>query len=394
MSTTKVPPPRKLTDKEDLDSFEDFWFQIETYYGRDPNFAQFINDPNLRWESRTVNHRGLSDAATAAHLNTFLRALATYALGPYIKQNILENVTSLSQAKREFMKLLEIDVSDSTFMDFYTIRRRANERPLMFYHRLRYHAERHLLQAGDRVGGVALRHDEQFSPTLERVVILEWLRRIDERLLKFVQEKFATELNLGRSTLMALVESLAKNIDTYLSGMNRGASVGVTYPTEPPVTQHTDHYQYSGGEHQLYPHYSQVCQQSGDVGYGYAGRGRGFQPRGQFQSQGFVPRYPQQPRPQPQFRPRGGFPQGGNRFPRQPGPGPVCEFCFLQVQTRRNPSLDYHHSIKNCEQVGQMQNRSRVGYTVEQTALEENHEFAQFVEDFTEVGLSDSQEQL
>ena len=41
-----------------------------------------------------------------------------------------------------------------------------------------------------------------------------------------------------------------------------------------------------------------------------------------------------------------------------------------------------------------MQNRSRVGYTVEQTALEENHEFAQFVEDFTEVGLSDSQEQL
>ena len=206
MSTTKVPPPRKLTEKEDLDSFEDFWFQIETYYGRDPNFAQFINDPSFRWESMNVINRGLSDAATAAHLNTFLRALATYALGPYIKQNILQNVNSLSAVKREFMKLLEIDVSDSTFMDFYTIRRRPNERPLMFYHRLRYHAERHLLQVGDRVGGVALQYDEQFSPTLERMIILEWLRRIDERLVKFIQEKFATELNVGRSTLLALVE--------------------------------------------------------------------------------------------------------------------------------------------------------------------------------------------
>ena len=40
MSTTKVQPPRKLTDKEDIDSFEDFWFQVESYYGRDPNLLK------------------------------------------------------------------------------------------------------------------------------------------------------------------------------------------------------------------------------------------------------------------------------------------------------------------------------------------------------------------
>ena len=189
--------------------------------------------------------------------------------------------------------------------------------------------------------------------------------------------------------MLALVESLAKNIDTYLSGMNRGASVGVTYPTEPPVTQHTNHH-HGGGVYQ--DHEQGYQHQAGEVGYGYAARGRGFQPRGQFPTQSVLPRYPQQPRPQPQFRPRGGFlPQGANRLPRQPGP--VCEFCFLQVQTRRNPSLDYHHSIRNCEQVSLMQNRSRVGYTVEQTGLEENHEFSQFVEDFSQVDLSDSHEQ-
>ena len=191
MSTTKVPPPRKLTEKEDLDSFEDFWFQIETYYGRDALFAVFMDDPSLRWRGKDVTNRGLRDVATATNLNTFLRALATYALGPYIKKNILENCRSLSEVKREFMKLLEIDLSDTTFMNFYEVKRRVNERPLMFYHRIRYHAERHLLRAGDRVGGVTLDEDEKLSPTLERLIILEWLRRIDD---KYISEVCAGEI--------------------------------------------------------------------------------------------------------------------------------------------------------------------------------------------------------
>ena len=85
----------------------------------------------------------------------------TYALGPYIKQNILENTRSLDDVKREFMKLLEIDLSDSNFMNFYDVKRRVNERPLMFYHRLRYHA----------VNGLALQEDEKLQPTMERVII-------------------------------------------------------------------------------------------------------------------------------------------------------------------------------------------------------------------------------
>ena len=387
MSSTKVPPPRKLTDKEDLDSFEDFWFQIETYYGRDSHFAIFINDPSLRWRGKEVLNRGLRDETTATNLNTFLRALATYALGPYIKQNILENARSLFEVKREFMKLLEIDLSDTTFMNFYEVKRRVNERPLMFYHRIRYHAERHLLRAGDRVGGVALQEDEKLSPTLERVIILEWLRRIDERLVKFVQEKFATELNYGNSALLALVETLAKNMDTYIGGLNRGASAqSVTYYAEPPVTEAEQH---QTGNYTDYDYSDQV----GEVGYAnFRGQSRGgsfrgnSSPRGQFPSRGFAPRY-QQPRPQPQFRPRGGFPQGGG-FSRQSGP--VCEYCYLQVQTRRSPNLDYHHTISSCDQVTQMQNRTGVGYTEQ---AEEQHEFGQFVDEFSQFGTLENQPQ-
>ena len=276
MSSTKVPPPRKLEEKEDLDSFEDFWFQVETYYGRDPKFAVFINDPSLVWQGTGVLHRGMANVESAANLNTLLRALATYALGPYIKKNITEKATTLSDVKREFMKLLEIDLSDNTFMNFYDIKRRVNERPLMFYHRLRYHVERHLLKVGDRVNGVALGAEEQLSPTLERMIVMEWLRRIDERLVKFVQEKFATELNYGSSTLLALVETLAKNMDTYISGLNRGGAVQMVtpQPAEPPVTwpeQYLsgDGYQpfEFGGNHVDLP-------QAGDVSFASRGRGQ------------------------------------------------------------------------------------------------------------------------
>ena len=392
MSSTKVPPPRKLEEREDLDSFEDFWFQIETYYGRDPKFARFINDPSLRWLGKNILHRGLGDAESATNLNTLLRALATYALGPYIKNNILEKVSSLYEVKREFMKLLEIDLSDTTFMNFYEIKRRVNERPLMFYHRLRYHAERHLLKVGDRVDGVALREDEKFSPTLERILVLEWLRRIDDRLVKFIQEKFATELNYGSSTLIALVETMAKNMDTYISGLNRGASVQrVTLPAEPPVAG-TDQHQYV----EDYACYEENTDQyqTGDVSYAnYQNRGRGqfgpsFRPRGQYPARGFNPRF-QQSRLQPQFRPRGGFTGSGGSFSRQSGP--VCEYCYLQVQTRRSPNLDYHHSISSCDQVSQMQGRNRVGFA-EHADAEDDHEFGQFVGDFAQFGVLDSQQ--
>ena len=46
MTTTKVQQPRKLTENEDNDSFDDFWFQVICYYSRDdafkPIFVSFI----------------------------------------------------------------------------------------------------------------------------------------------------------------------------------------------------------------------------------------------------------------------------------------------------------------------------------------------------------------
>ena len=100
MTTTKVPPPRKLTEQEDNDSFDDFWFQVVCYYGRDESFKPIFNNPEFSWQGVGVRHRGLEDATQAANLNKLLRALATNASGPYIRTNILENTTCLQDVKK------------------------------------------------------------------------------------------------------------------------------------------------------------------------------------------------------------------------------------------------------------------------------------------------------
>ena len=138
MTSTKVPPPRKLTENEDNDSFDDLWFQAICYYSRDEAFKSFFN-PDFTRQASTFTNRGLADATKAANKNTLLIALATYAAGPYIRSNIIENTRPLTDVKKEFMKYLEIDLTDYTALEWFEIKRRPMERPLVFYMRLKYH---------------------------------------------------------------------------------------------------------------------------------------------------------------------------------------------------------------------------------------------------------------
>ena len=233
MTTTKVPPPRKLTENEDNDSFDDFWFQVTCYYSRDEAFKPIFDDPNLTWQAPNVTHRGLSDAKKAANLNTLLRALATYAAGPYIRTNILEKTRSLQDVKKEFMKYLEIDLTDLTALEWFDIRRRPTERPLVFYMRLRYHMSKHLLQQNDTYQGKIMEENETLTPSMERFIVMEWLHRLDERLVNFVKEKFSTELSSGSAVLVTMVETLAKNIDHYITTMNNPSEVDAVAYSNP-----------------------------------------------------------------------------------------------------------------------------------------------------------------
>ena len=52
MTTSKIPPPRKLTESEDIDSFDDWWFQAVCY----ENFKEFFYTPNFTWQGNLIWH--------------------------------------------------------------------------------------------------------------------------------------------------------------------------------------------------------------------------------------------------------------------------------------------------------------------------------------------------
>ena len=109
MTTTKIPPPRKLTENEDIDSFDDWWFQVVCYYGRDENFKDFFDTPGFTWKEKSVPNRGLTSALKAANLMCLLRALATHTIGPYIKTKIISAFTYQYQSQNLVLKRLPLE---------------------------------------------------------------------------------------------------------------------------------------------------------------------------------------------------------------------------------------------------------------------------------------------
>ena len=124
---------------------------------RDEAFKPIFDDPAYTRRSSNTTNRGLT--------------VATYAAGPYIRNNIIENITYV---RKEFMKYLEIELTDFTALEWFDVRRRPTERPLVSYMRLKYHLSKHLLKSGDNFQGTRLTLNEQCSPSIQRFIVMEY----------------------------------------------------------------------------------------------------------------------------------------------------------------------------------------------------------------------------
>ena len=359
MTTTKIPPPRKLTESEDIDSFDDWWFQIECYYSRDENFREFFNTPELTWQPKSARYRGLDSEQKAGNLNNLLRAIATYTVGPYIKTNITDKATSLAGVKEEFLKFLQIEVNDLTALAWFDIQRKQTERPLVFYHRLRYHMTKHLVKENVTIDGTALPSDERMSPSMERLIVMEWLNRMDSRLIKFVQEKFSTELSAGSNVLITMIETLSKNIDSYITTINASGSISAVSPYN-PSSQDSQHQEEATVAFQSAYRSGLRSGPRGGPRGGAGFRTRGFQSR-----KGFQPR------------------QRGSGLG-SPSSSSSCEYCYIQSKTRKN--LDYHHPIARCPEMAALHGSVNV-IDDDDDYLEEEHEFETFAQEF--IGQDD-----
>ena len=362
MSTTKVQAPRKLTEEETLDTFEDWWFQVECYYSRDPKFADFFDNKTIKWKSRADEHRGLSKAEDASNLNTLLRALATYTSGPYVKSELLDDTRSLKDVRRVFLRFLEIEVTDHSLLNYYTISRQPSERPLVFYHRLRYHILQHHLPEGTKLSNTkTLDADEAVSTTMERFIIMEWLHRLDSRLIKFIQEKFAAELSSNSTYLISMVDSLAKNVDKYITQMDNTSSINML------ATQQGQLQSTHGGPEFEEEETSVMFSRGGFHNNSPSQNTRGVN-RQQFD------RF----RPVRQQRSTFG---SGNRFNQQSLNRSRCEYCFMQAKGQ-GKTVEYNHDISNCPQM--IAKFSKINLTSvpdQESDTEDNQEYVNFYEE-------------
>ena len=152
---------------------------------------------------------------------------------------------------------------------------------------------------------------------MERLNIMEWLRRLDKRLLPFIKEKFSTELSSSSTKLLTLVETLAKNVDHYITWMNQNQNYTSTNAVSQPdlslleETQVTD------------PKFADIHFQQGFRGRGI---GRGF------------------PRSRPGGRGQGFRGRGGdNRSARFAD----CEYCYVQAKVHGR-NIDFRHNVRSC----------------------------------------------
>ena len=345
MTTSKLPPPRKLTESEDVDSFDDWWFHIECYYSRDENFHEFFNTPEFTWQPKSVRYRGLQSEQKACNLNNLLRAIAMYTVGPYIKTNITDKATSLAGVKEEFLKFLQIEVNDLTSMAWFEIQRKQTERPLVFYHRLRYHMTKHLVKENAIIDGTALPSDENLSPSMERLIVMEWLHRMDNRLIKFVQEKFSTELSAGSSVLITMIETLSRNIDSYITIINASEALGAVSPYNPSFNDSPYKEKTTGAYEGAYRS-SPLEVPNGKTCF----RERKFQPK------------------------RRGSCHGNQSS------SSSCEYCYIQSKTR---DIDFDHPIARCPEMAAL--HGSVDIFDDDTGIcEEEHEFETFAQEFVE----------
>ena len=147
---------------------------------------------------------------------------------------------------------------------------------------------------------------------------MEWLNRLDSRLIKFIQEKFTTELSSSSTRLLTMVDSLAKNVDKYITQLDMASKN--LLPSQANFQSPSMH---SGS----------VEQDEGCVMFNRGEYNCGFNKQASKRSSLY----------------RGGTASFSKRVLNS-DQKTKCEFCFMQSKGR-GQNLDYYHAISDCPQM-------------------------------------------
>ena len=231
--TPVAPKQKELRTIETITSFNAWRDNFIYILSINKNFARFLT-PNTTWGkfSSATPNRGFTDDTEGDNrvtkeekvkqLDLFLGQIANYA--PVISRNqITKNSTSLGDIWAKLREHYGIQTSGSKFIDVFSIRLNPGERYEDLYQRLLAFFEDNLLTNGGGLlhHGEAVVADEEFTPSLENMVVLIWLERIHIGLPGLVKQKYGAELR--NKTLASLKSEISCALDSLLSELSNSS---------------------------------------------------------------------------------------------------------------------------------------------------------------------------
>ena len=216
----KCPPPRPLTQQETLDSLNHWKTLFRNYFRRDSIYKPFLA-ANFTWDPTQINH-GLADVGddTAEirkeNLEDFLYTLAGFLPHSYLTEKIVKDTKSLQQCWNIIYEHYNVQITQETFLDFETLKKDPAENYRQFYEKLLQHSRLHLAGVGAKSEHLTNTSEDSMTISLMNHVALQWLRKIDPKLVNIIRTEYSTELRRG-DQLSALVPRIAPNIDSLLA---------------------------------------------------------------------------------------------------------------------------------------------------------------------------------
>ena len=229
MASIRAPKQWALTKQEIITSFDAWRQNLQYILSLDPNFASFLlEDTTWLRKSSSSPLRGLENdgedvleanrrtaAQKVTRLELMLGQIANYCL--VISRNIIvKNSTSVNGIWQAIGAHYGFQSTGAHFLDFNNIRLEPDERPEDLYQRILSFIDDSLLKANDNIQhhGENASADEELSPTLENMIVLNWLRLIHTDLPALVKQRYGTELR--SKTLASLKPEISQALDSLL----------------------------------------------------------------------------------------------------------------------------------------------------------------------------------
>ena len=245
IKSSLVAKQRVLCESETESSFTTWHQSMMFHIVIDSRFSRFADSNDLGlWKSSATLNRGFTDdprtgddappadvrmtaAQKATTLKVLLGSIATFA--PVISNRyITEQSTSLNQIWDRLRGHYGIRVTGSRILDLAGMCLKDNESYSACWERFSSFVESNLLAANSDILHLNEKNttQESYSPTLQNITVVLWLRAINPELPNIIKQRFSTQLKYN--TLFSLRDDICEALPSLIAEIaNREYSVNL-----------------------------------------------------------------------------------------------------------------------------------------------------------------------